>query len=146
MTRLLSLSPVFSMRQPISIAADGFFHFVASVSKTIFRSICPARSGKLRLTGRGASVARKLDAENIAANEMPKLLKLKGVSKNATPLEVQVACMNYALCGMLDSVDRNSHRKIQDEIHSDSWGAPNVLPVFGVVFRDAVFRELNIDD
>ena len=118
--------------------------------KTIFRRVFPARKRGLQLTRRGAKVARRLDAEKIARDEMPKLLKLKGISKKATKLDVQVACMEYAMDGLLDSVDKDSRRRIHNEIYHDKHqgilGKENVLVVLAVVFRDAVFRELNIDD
>ena len=96
----------------------------------------------LRLSRRGVGVGKRLDAAKTAQNEMPGLLKR--ISNDPTNLEVQTICMDYALKELLSNVDEDARRKIHREIYDDGGRPENTLMVYGIIFRDAVFKELGI--
>ena len=101
-----------------------------------------ARSSPLGLTKRGRKIARKLDARDTVERAIPTILKL--VPNDATVLEIQNTCFDYAQNDLLDNVGHDEKQKIHRAIYENGGGIDNTLMVYGIMLRDAVFKSRDI--
>ena len=97
----------------------------------------------LGLSRRGVKVGEKLNAAKTAQDLLPKLLKM--IAKNPSKQEVQAICMNFAVTKLLNNVDEDVRQNILREIYNDGGNLENTLMVYGIVFRDAVFKKLGME-
>ena len=119
--------------------------------KTDYYSIFPSgflpsnltSNSPLGLSRRGVKVGEKLNAARTAQDLLPKLLKM--IAKNPSKQEVQAICMNFAVTKLLNNVDEDVRQNILREIYNDGGNLENTLMVYGIVFRDAVFKKLGME-
>lgn len=96
----------------------------------------------LKLSDRGIEVAKRLQAEKTANAELPNLLEL--VNDDSTTFEIRQACFGYAFGDFFKNLKGKLRQKIHAEAFHDRGNMQNVLSVYGILFRDAVFEKLDI--
>ena len=101
-----------------------------------------AQLGPIGLTDRGKKIASRLGARETVKQMTPTLLKI--VPKDATVLDIQRVCFDYALHELLDDVDTDLKRLIHREIYDDGGDDENTLMVYGIMLRDAAIERLTI--
>jgi len=97
----------------------------------------------ISLSRRGVQVGKRLDATQTVQDNLSGVLKI--IPKEATAYDVQKVCFDYALNEFSEGIRGELRKKIHKEAYRDGGNMNNVLMVYAVLFRDAVFEELSID-
>ena len=106
-----------------------------------YQEMTYSANSPVSLTGIGKKLAKKLDAQDTVITMLPKVMKL--LPKEPSVMDVQKVCFNYALTGLLNDVDKDLRHKIDLHVYQDMGDYNNTLMVYGILFRDAVFKNLD---
>ena len=92
----------------------------------------------LTLTPHGEASASRMGASDIVKKCRKHIL----VPENANKFIIQERCLNFALNGVfMNTIEDNERDIIQNEVFERAEGMEETLIIFGILFRDAIFKE-----
>ena len=95
----------------------------------------------IALTDYGKKLAGELGVQDTVETMLPKVLKR--LPKDPSMMDVQKVCFDYALNDLLNDSDNDLRHKIERQVYEDKGIYRNTLMVYGIVFRDAVFKKID---
>lgn len=100
----------------------------------------PKKNSPATLNEKGLELAEKMGAREIVAKYIDRIL----LSEDADELEIQQTCFNFAFNLLLTVANAEEKKIIRAEIYEQQGNEPDVLFVFGVLFRDAILARRNL--
>ena len=100
-----------------------------------------ASSSPMTLTKSGKEIARRLNAKELA----DKYVNDIQIPDDASKLQIQEACFTFAHLNLMDVIDKNELEVIEGEIYEAGGSKWDIMIVYGVLFRDAVFKSRGIE-
>ena len=97
----------------------------------------------IALTGSGRKLAKQLEVQDTVDKMLPKVQKL--LPKNPSMMDIQRVCFDYAFDGLMKDADTDLRHKIDRRAYYDKGNYRNTLMVYGILFRDALFKKLGLE-
>ena len=106
-----------------------------------FKWPAAASSSPMTLTKSGKEIARRLNAKELADKYVSDIQ----IPDDASKLQIQEACLTFAHLNLMDVIDKNELEVIEGEIYEAGGSKWDIMIVYGVLFRDAVFKSRGIE-
>lgn len=128
-------------------STDGFFSKLKDLVLQMAGRVYPApinfsAYSPMTLTVRGQDISNELEAPRLVEEYLSNAED--GLPDNANELTIQKHCFKFAKKALLDTVDAKQRARIEKSIYDEGQGDDNILVIFGILFRDAVFRKRGI--
>jgi len=95
----------------------------------------------LTLTEKGVKLAKKLKVQQTIDTFIDKV----DISKDASPFIIQNACNNFVVTRMMNLISSEERRAIEDEAYEDGGNLGDVLVVYSIMLRNAIFEARGIE-
>ncbi len=95
----------------------------------------------IALTPRGEKIAQKLQSQAIVDKYAKHIL----LPEDATKFATQDACFSFANVRLLNILNSEERIIVEDEIYEGDGNTWNILIIYGILFRDKIFKQRGID-
>ena len=97
----------------------------------------------LTLKKRGVMLAKKLRAQALVDKYVDRLYHL--VPNDAHKLQIQETCQGFVATQLMQIIEQKERAIISEAIYKEGGNPNEILPIYAILFRDAIFKKHNID-